>query len=121
MKATDFVKKHGWEAVIKAVESTNVEETSAFESKDLDPILAKDGGVIGFNCKVYRIPFVEVERLVGSWKLVEKHQGLNGTKNTLKLLQSSLDLGLHHGIEDVNAEAEIPKLKQAIADVEACQ
>lgn len=78
MNAVEFVKKHGWEAVIAAVESTTAEETAAFESKELDPILAKDGSVIGFNVKVYAIPFLEVKSLVDSWELVEKHGGING-------------------------------------------
>ncbi len=62
----------------------------------------------------------ELKRLVESHELVEKHHGLNGARNVLKLLEASLDIGLYHGIEGVDANTEVPKLKQAIADVESC-
>lgn len=99
MKANEFVKylKNGIE--------------SAKELMEVRPYMLEEMG----------IDLSDLKRLVESWELVEKSQGLNGAKNTLKLLQSSLDLGLHHGIEGVKAETEIPKLKQAISDVEACQ
>jgi hypothetical protein len=80
MNAVEFVKKHGWEAVFEAVKSTTAEETAAFESKDLDPILAKDGSVIGFNVKVYAIPYVDVKSLVESWELVESYGGVGNAK-----------------------------------------
>ena len=110
MKAVEFVKKHGWDAVINAVKSTNAEETAAFESKDLDPILAKNGSVIGFNVKVYRIKYGEVKRLVDSHELVESYGGYDLAKNVMQitpLRKSSYDL--------------IENLKQAIADVESCK
>ena len=61
----------------------------------------------------------DIKRLVESVDLVNCNGGLNGTKNTVKLFQSSLDIGLYHGVEGVNAEDEIPRLKQAIADYES--
>lgn len=61
----------------------------------------------------------DIKRLVESVDLIHANGGLNGTKNTITLFQSSLDLGLYHGVEGVNAEDEIPRLKQAIADYES--
>lgn len=107
MNAVEFVKKHGWEAVIEAVKSTTAEETAAFESTDLDPILAKDGSVIGFNVKVYAIPYIEVKSLVESWELVEKHGGLIGAKKEAEKLEWS------------NQSEWYNKLIKAIRDVES--
>ena len=62
---------------------------------------------------------LSLKRLVESMDLVNCNGGWNGTKNTITLFQSSLDLGLHHGVDGVDAEVEIPRLKQAIADYES--
>ncbi|WP_335987090.1 hypothetical protein [Acinetobacter bereziniae] len=105
MNAVEFVKKHGWEAVIDAVKSTTAEETAAFESKDLDPILTKDGSVIGFNVKVYAIPYVEVKSLVESWEFIDKHGGLERCKDW-------------HKSSPFKRDKYMRELKQAIADVE---
>lgn len=61
----------------------------------------------------------DLKRLVESVDLVNSNGGWNGTKNTITLFQSSLDIGLYHGVDGVNAEVEIPRLKQAIADYES--
>ena len=61
----------------------------------------------------------DLKRLVESVDLINANGGLNGTKNTVKLFQSSLDIGLYHGVDGVDAEVEIPRLKQAIADYES--
>ena len=61
----------------------------------------------------------DLKRLIESVDLVNCNGGLNGTKNTVKLFQSSLDIGLYHGVDGVDAEVEIPRLKQAIADYES--
>ena len=61
----------------------------------------------------------DLKRLVESVDLINANGGLNGTKNTITLFQSSLDLGLYHGVDGVDAEVEIPRLKQAIADYQA--
>lgn len=60
-----------------------------------------------------------LKRLVESVDLVNCNGGWNGTKNTITLFQSSLEIGLYHGVDGVDAEVEIPRLKQAIADYEA--
>ena len=62
----------------------------------------------------------QLKKIVDAFEFVEKNNGLNASKNTLKLLQSSIDIGLNHGINDVDAKTEIPKLKQAIELVEKC-
>ena len=67
--------------------------------------------------EVYKLD--ELKRLVESVDLINANGGLNGTKNTITLFQSSLDLGLYHGVDGVDAEVEIPRLKQAIADYES--
>ena len=115
MKANEFVKKHGWQEVSKIVEEAPL--NWCFACIDLRNLEVKR------SCPSHGeyVSIAHLENLIASWELVEKYQGLNGAKNTLKLLQSSLDLGLYHGIESVDAEMEIPKLKQAIADVESCQ
>lgn len=115
MKANEFVKKHGWEAVIEAVKSTTAEKTAAFESKDLDPILAKDGSVIGFNVKVYAIPYIEVENLVESFETVGMWGGLPAAKAHL---ESLADRCANGGLGSVRGQHK--NLKQAIADVESC-
>ncbi len=61
----------------------------------------------------------DLKRLVESVDLINANGGLNGTKNTITLFQYSLDLGLYHGVDGVDAEVEIPRLKQAIADYES--
>ena len=115
MKANEFVKKHGWEAVIEAVKSTTAEKTAAFESKDLDPIIAKDGSVIGFDVKVYAIPYIEVENLVESFETV----GMWGGQPAAKAhLESLADRCANGGLESVRGQHR--SLKQAIADVESC-
>lgn len=107
MKANEFVKKHGWDAVINAVKSTNAEETAAFESKDLDPILAKNGSVIGFNVKIHAISYLDVKRLVESHELVMEHGSI---ERAIKYANSPYTAP---EVEDV--------LLKAIADVEACK
>lgn len=62
----------------------------------------------------------DLKRLVESHELVESYKGLHCAKNTLGLLQSSMEIGLYHGMDGVDAATEIPRLKQAIADVESC-
>ena len=63
----------------------------------------------------------DLKRIVNSHELVEPYKGLHCAKNTLGLLQSSMEIGLYHGMDGVDAATEIPRLKQAIADVEACE
>lgn len=109
MKANEFVKKHGWDAVIAAVNSTNAEETAAFESTDLEKILAKDGGVIGFNVKVYHIPYCDVKRLVESHEIIESHGGLGVIKRYL---------GSKHVLSWDALDCEF---SLAVSDVESCQ
>ena len=62
----------------------------------------------------------QLKNIVDAFEFVDKNNGLNASKNTLKLMQSSNDIGLYHGINDVDAKTEMPKLKQAIELVEKC-
>lgn len=114
MKANDFVEKHGWTAVIAAVKNTTAEETAAFESKDLDPILAKDGSVIGFDVKIYVIPYIEVKNLVESFETVGMWGGLPAAKAHL---ESLADRCANGSLDSVRGQYK--NLKQAIADVES--
>lgn len=95
MKANEYIKNYGWTCA--GIRIAEIEH-----SKDFD----------GF--------YSDLKRLVESYELVEKNQGLNGARNVLKLLEASLDIGLYHGIDGVDATTEVPKLRQAIADVESC-
>lgn len=92
MKANEFVKAMGINAVRQFLENDNI------RTKEMHD---------------------DLKRLVESHDLVTSYNGLHGAKNTLKLLISSIEIGLYHGIDGVNAEVEIPRLKQAIADYEA--
>ena len=111
MNAINFMQQHGIEKARKVVEGApkwamsinfnNGMYYSRMEHKKGDTFL------------------YDIKRLVESVDLVNCNGGLNGTKNTVKLFQSSLDIGLYHGVEGVNAEDEIPRLKQAISDYES--
>ena len=114
MKANEFVKKFGWEAVIEAVKK--LPENHDFQSTEAVPI-EKNGTFVGFDCKVYTVSSVEVKRLVESYELVEKRGGLVKAKATLigmsdLLKQRPVMPTLHN---------QFIRLKQAIADVEACK
>lgn len=104
MKANEFVKKFGLDLAkldVQAFESGFIKREDIVEHYGFDIL-------------------DDLKRLVESHDLVTSYNGLHGAKNTLKLLISSIEIGLYHGIDGVNAELEIPRLKQAIADVESC-
>lgn len=63
----------------------------------------------------------DLKQIVEAFDLVELKGGLISAKKYLKFLQSSVDIGLYHGLDDVNYETEIPLIKQAINLVEKCQ
>lgn len=62
----------------------------------------------------------QLKQLVESHELVEKHGGLISARKYIKFLRSSVDIGLYHGLDDVDYKTEIPLIEQAIADVESC-
>lgn len=111
MNAIQFIKEHGVDKAREVVEGApewamsinfnNGMYYSRMEHKKGDTFL------------------YDIKRLVESVDLVNCNGGWNGTKNTITLFQSSLDLGLYHGVDGVDAEVEIPRLKQAIADYES--
>lgn len=107
MKANEFIKKHGWQAVIEAVKTTPVDHD--FQSTDLEPKLAKDGSIIRFDCKIYTISHAEVKRLVESHELVESYGGLENAKGKLEYFDWIPSGSWNHAL-----------LSKAIADVESC-
>lgn len=121
MKANDFVKKHGWVAVVDAVKSTNAEETAFFESTNLDPIISGNGETIGFDVKVYRIKYDEVKRLVESHELVGNFGGLKRSKRILKKAYTSFNILITGICNDKPFQCTVEQLQDAIADMESCQ
>jgi hypothetical protein len=101
MKANEFVKKFGVERAKQIVNA--------------------DDSVHALVFATTKVSFLDLKRLVESHELVESYKGLHCAKNTLGLLQSSMEIGLYHGMDGVDAATEIPRLKQAIADIEACK
>ena len=112
MNATDFIKQHGVDKAREIVEGAPA-NARYFETYPLRVRYYISD--IGCN---RAISISDLKRLVESVDLVNCNGGWNGTKNTITLFQSSLDLGLYHGVDGVDAEVEIPRLKQAIADYE---
>lgn len=92
MKAKEFIKKHGWNAVISAVKSTTAEETVAFESKDLQ-YLDDENPMLGFNVKVYTIPYNDVKRYVDAYELVSKSGGIDHAKTySCRIIEQAIQL-----------------------------
>ena len=108
MNAIQFIKEHGVEKAREVVEGAT--ELAEYYS-------TIDGEY--YRIEINAVNIKQLKRLVESMDLVNCNGGWNGTKNTITLFQSSLDLGLYHGIDGVDAEVEIPRLKQAIADYES--
>lgn len=109
MKANEFIKKYGIDRAKKLLSITNKMNMSGLVFASL-----KDGESLDFEVD-------ELKRLIESHDFVENYGGLHCAKHSLKLFISSIAMGLYHGVDGANAEMEIPKLKQAIADVESCQ
>ena len=107
MNAINFIQQYGVEKARKVV-------SGAPELAEYYSTIDGEYYLIEINAVNLR----QLKRLVESVDLVNCNGGWNGTKNTITLFQSSLDLGLHHGVDGVDAEVEIPRLKQAIADYE---
>lgn len=76
MKAVDFIRKHGWTAVISVVNSTTSEETSAFETKDVE-FLDKQNPMLGVSITVHTIPYLDVRKYADAYKLVQSYGGLD--------------------------------------------
>ena len=108
MKANEFVKKHGWQAVTNAVNSTNEKETAFFETKNIEETKGINGTTVSLDVKVYRFPYLDVKRLIEMHDLVERIGGLAVCKDEMVKL---------FAIGDDRAFA----LEKAIADVESCQ
>lgn len=102
MKANEFVRKYGLDKA-KFIHLRCIVEKKG---------LAVAGVLVDIG---------ELGRLVESHEIIQSRGGMNRAKNTAILLQSSIDIGLYHGMDGVDANVELPLLKQAIADVESCQ
>ena len=134
MNAINFIKQHGVEKAREVVEGAPVVidgtdksfTATHYNYHPRAPIeyINNDGTVIPLwimevNFPSYWIDLSDLKLLIESVDLINANGGLNGTKNTITLFQSSLDLGLYHGVDGVDAEVEIPRLKQAIADYDS--
>ena len=108
MNAIQFIKEHGVEKAREVVEG----------APDLAEYYSTIDGEY-YRIELHAVNLRHLKRLVASVDLINANGGLNGTKNTITLFQYSLDLGLYHGVDGVDAEVEIPRLKQAIADYES--
>ena len=108
MNATDFIKQHGVDKARKVIDG----------APDLAEYYSTIDGEY-YRIELHAVNLRHLKRLIESVDLINANGGLNGTKNTITLFQSSLDLGLYHGVDGVDAEVEIPRLKQAIADYES--
>lgn len=116
MKANEFVKKHGLNKA-KVLLSTQGKTIANLKNEyTVEQLKEYQGYIVSDDL----MSLVELKRLIESHELVEKMGGLNGAKNNLSLFESSLAIGLYHGVVGANAEAQISELKQAIADVESC-
>ena len=107
MNATDFIKQHGVDKAREVIDG----------APDLAEYYSTIDGEY-YRIELHAVNLRHLKRLVESADLINANGGLNGTKNTITLFQYSLDLGLCHGVDGVDAEVEIPRLKQAIADYE---
>lgn len=130
MNAIQFIRENGVEKAREVVEGAPFNSTCYvfwtgkfryINELTCEIYSEKLGGWCEANIMVLNLknPLSELKRLVESVDLVNSNGGWNGTKNTITLFQSSLDIGLYHGVDGVNAEVEIPRLKQAIADYES--
>ena len=108
MNATDFIKQHGVDKAREVIDG----------APDLAEYYSTIDGEY-YRIELHAVNLRHLKRLVESVDLINANGGLNGTKNTITLFQYSLDLGLYHGVDGVDAEKEIPRLKQAIADYES--
>lgn len=80
MKANEFVKKHGWQAVTNAVNSTNEKETAFFETKNIEETKGINGITVSLDVKAYRFPYLDVKSLVESHDLVSEHGSISRAK-----------------------------------------
>ena len=104
LSANEFVKKVG-------INAAKAQLGLVFELHPKHKFDLHDVEMFGCNVDV-----LELKQFVDSYELIDSYGGFHSAINTLKLLESSLQIGLDHGLQ-VDAVTEIPKLKQAIADM----
>jgi len=114
MKATEFVEKHGWGETQRIIQDypshTHVTSDARMfinEHSCMEEIKRQLVGLVKIS---------ELKRLVESHELVQSYGGLPAAKVHLNSLAERCVNG---GLEAVREQYKI--LKQAIADVEACQ
>ena len=111
-QAVMFIKRYGLGAAIDLW-------CGAFDLYNND-LQILNGVVCSYKDTQFLFDLVDLKRLIESHELVEKHGGLISTRKYIKFLRLSVDIGLYHGLDDVDCKTEIPLIEQAIADVESC-
>jgi len=116
MKATEFVKKFGWDEAEKLIRRFPewADGYCKIDDEFLNYSDAQDGYTLA-DCE-HCVEFLDLNRLVESHELVESIGGLPAAKAHLN---SVAERCVNGGLEAVREQYKI--LKQAIADVEACQ
>ncbi|UJE34770.1 hypothetical protein vBAbaPP1_159 [Acinetobacter phage vB_AbaM_P1] len=66
MNAREFIEAAGVGNVVKALE--DLEDGNDFLYTQSTPITSKDGIVLGFDCKQYRINPDDVRKVIGEYK-----------------------------------------------------
>ncbi len=121
MKATEFVKKFRWDLVAEHLESAPESATvisgltcQFFKQDDNSPVWSRVYYSNGNECSVTRfspiispIEIEDLKRLIKSRELIADYYGLSRAKE--------------HADSEYTAPELKDALKQAIADVEACQ
>lgn len=118
MKATEFVKKGGLWVFKYALAQLSFNKDMflvvyRYECEFVSEVEDNHGDCV--------FSYRDVKQIVDAFELVESHGGLISSKKYLKFLQSSVDMGLYHGLDDVNYETEIPLMNNAINLVGQCQ
>lgn len=121
MNAIEFVKHYG------------INDTQRIVSTYQNHTHVTDDARMFINSEVYKksVPYfadsvdamvkiADLKQIVEAFDNVNKHGGLISSKKYLKFLQSSIDMGLYHGLDDVNYETEIPLMEKSINLVGQC-
>lgn len=104
MDAKSFIGKHGWNDARVFILNC---------ASPADRWVMRHGDLVSDN------DFDELKTLVDAYELVQSHGGIISAKKYLKFLQSSVDMGLYHGLDDVDYKTEIPLMEKAIKLVES--
>lgn len=115
MKATEFVKQHGLDAVNKILQDfpkmTHVSDDAGVFLNDIE---YKKHAPWFADSVAKMVSFSDLKRIIESHELVNRFHGLGKAKRELQLIEEG---SIFRCCIAITAES----LKQAIADVEACQ